>query len=126
MKRLYLALGVIVLGCGIAFGADQGRRPSPMLRFDTGDDLMGECTDVSTPERSAYCLGYVAGAADMFEFARWANSQTPCVPVNAITLSQLTALVVEELRHRPEARDAPAAYHVATTMVITYCPAYQG
>jgi Rap1a immunity proteins len=133
MRRIYLALCLTAALGGVALGADQGAQQQqkqgvpPWIEFETGGRLMGHCTDASNAQRGTYCLGYVAGAADMAEFFRWAEHKPACLPENAVNVRQLAALVLDQLRKKPELRDSgPGALYVLAAMIDNYCPDYQG
>lgn len=86
--------------------------------FQTGDDLLEHCRDISD---SGYglCLGYVEGVADSTEATRLARHLAPCIH-QEIGAAQLHNAVIEYLRDHPETRGQNASLLVARAVSSTW------
>ena len=76
--------------------------------FNTGNDLYAKCSAVKSEatyyQDSAYCLAYVIGIVDAFEFNEGVKSGLKlCVP-GGVTAGQLRDIVVRYLQNKPQDR----------------------
>ena len=107
LKRSHGVAAVALLLAAIS--ADGAR-----AEFQTGDDLLEFCRDISDAGYGR-CIGYLEGTADSMEAARAARHLPRCVP-EGTDMSKLYSVVMQYLLAHPDERRQSASLLVATSL----------
>jgi hypothetical protein len=105
MRLLSAFILVCVLSPEIALGA-QG--------FLSGNQLYERCVADMNTVANSYCIGYVAGIADVLS-----ASKITCAS-DGVTVGQVTDIVVKYLRDHPEKRHYAAQDQVGTALMQAF------
>jgi hypothetical protein len=106
----------LVLALGMA-GAAHGETESSRSFF-TGNQLLQSCQSADSTERG-FCLGFVAGIADMLMSGPSTGKLGACFP-DGVIVRQAMDVAVQYLVAHPEDRHFPAADLVAVALATTF------
>ena len=112
-----------VIAVALLWSASVFSQSFPMGRFESGNDLLGVCSDGSGIMQN-YCNGYAVGVADalMAVNAMQANGYpvpSACIPKDVKT-EQVRDVVVQFLNAHPEKPHQPAAGHALVALQAAF------
>jgi len=114
-----------VMAVALFWSASVFSQNIPMGRFESGNDLIGLCSDGRVAFES-YCRGYAVGVADalMAVNAMKANGYaipTACIPSGEhVKSEQVRDVVLQYLNAHPEKRHEPAAGHALMALQAAF------
>ena len=89
--------------------------PTPVSAdFQTGNQLFSKCIAEGTTE-PAFCLGYLAGVADVMDVGNPVNRFRACVP-GGVVMGQMKDIFVNALQRNPAERHYGAAGLAASAL----------
>lgn len=96
--------------------------PNVEAAWETGSDLLRQCSHPLGSRLEALCLGYVTGIAGLGTTPLITESRSFCIPETK-TRTELRDAVVEYLRRNPDKLRHPAAHSVFDAYVLAFpCP----
>ena len=117
--KLFFVIAVALLWSAPVFSA------FPMMSFETGNDLLGVCSD-GREYLQGYCQAYVVGVADAMSAmdATKANGYpipSACIPKGEhVKSEQVRDVVVQYLTAQPEIRHQAAAGHALVALQAAF------
>ena len=104
----------LLAACVVCTGANAGT-------FQSGNELLVDCQTSPSDSKKMYCLGYVVGAADMFEAWRRSAGLPACIP-EGVQAGQLQDVVVQFIKSHPADRHYAGSSLVIMALVPAFCP----
>jgi hypothetical protein len=115
--KLFFAIAVALLWSASAFSE------FPMGSFETGNDLIGVCSDGHVGNEG-YCRGYAMGVADALMAVKAMKENgwpipTACIPTHVKT-EQVRDVVVQYLNDHPAIRHQAAGGHALMALQAAF------